>query len=184
MLYNLANAYERLGDYRKASLALEVYLPHAPAASQPQLQERMERLHQQADRKKAQEDAHQRALEEAALAQEEVATVPVTRAVGYGALVAATASLGVGTGYVISAAARRRATLQDCVEVGTNVYCDTASESGLEQVRNRAITGYSLLAFGALAAGLGTYLIVISTPSQEKLELGVGWGTLDLRGEF
>ncbi len=152
MLFNLANAHERLGNYSEASVALRGYIPHSPDTQRRALERRLKRFEALAEQKEA------AAVEAEAAAKE----FPVDRAIGIGLLTLGGAGLVTGTAFAISAANTRSDLKDICVEGANGQLCPSDAESLLNRDKTYSLVAdLSFIAGAALAAG-GFYLIVRS----------------------
>lgn len=175
LLFNLANAYERLARYREALDSLQAYLPHAPFHEQAQVRARIASLEQRAAEAPA--TAPRRSGSDDTL-------LALGVAVGAGGLV-----LGVG-GIVMGALAldARGRAQAGCASADGVTLCDASARDALEEDSLFAlladigiVTGGVALAAGVVLAilgltaerGGGTAVVPWLAPRADGGELGV-----------
>ncbi len=175
MLFNLANAHERLGNYSEASVALRGYIPHSPESQRRALERRLKRFEALAEQKQA------AAVEAEAAAKE----FPVDRAIGIGLLTLGGAGLVTGTAFAISAANARSDLKDICVEGESGQLCPSEAESLLNRDKTYSLVAdLSFIAGAALAAG-GFYLVVRSGDDDGgEIRASAAPGGLLLGGNF
>jgi hypothetical protein len=112
------------------------------------------------------------------VAPAEDSSMPSRRVVGF-ALVGAGGVLLVTSAVSGMAALSAKSELDDSCEPG----CPPSLEDELDSFRTNRTLSYATLALGAVSLGAGGYLLW-STPSGSSAELGVGLGSLRVRGRF
>lgn len=129
LLFNLANAYERLGDYASALQALRDYERAAPAGERPTLERRLASLESRARSAAARSEAERaRARLEAASASESVSLEPPGLSTAL--FVASALALGSGATFaILQGQARARLTSELC----TGFVCRTEARSTLDE---------------------------------------------------
>ncbi len=167
MLFNLANAYERLGKYLEASFALQSYLPHAPLATQPKLQRRMVRLKQRAE-----EAAQQKAellgsptTAGAPVPPVQEQPIPLVRVAGVGLVTLGVAGIIAGTAFGISALKTRNQLKEQCQD-GRRL-CPPESETLIRRDRAHSLVADVALIGGAALSAAGIYLLLKKTETTE-----------------
>jgi hypothetical protein len=152
MLFNLANAHERLGNYSEASVALRGYIPHSPESQRAALEKRLARFEALAAQK-----------EQATLKAETAARdFPVDRAVGIGLLTLGGAGLVTGTVFAISAANTRSELSDVCQEGQNGQLCPADAETLLDRDKTYSLVADISFIVGAAMAASGLYLVVRS----------------------
>ena len=178
LLYNIGNAYERLGDFANSRRYLDQYRAFAPEKEREALSRRIQALDQR------QREKEQREREAAAAngttggttsPQPPTGTQPVTPPADtnppkkeriYGpAAIALTAGvalgLGLGIGFGITAAKQKQSALDGCSDVDGKLLCSTSSEDFLAKRKlNALVADISFAVAGAAAIGLVTVLVL------------------------
>ena len=184
MLFNLANAHERLGNYERASVALRGYIPHSPVEHRPALERRLERFEQLAQSKRTKDEKTAEVVKEL---QENPRPFPVTRTVGIGLLTLGGASLVTGTGFAISAAGARSKLNESC-ETGTSGrLCRADTEQTLSRDKAHSLVADIAWIAGAGLAITGTYLLIVSKKKERekvRMQVELGPGRVLLEGAF
>ncbi len=177
LLYNIGNAYERLGDFGNARRYLDQYRAFAPEKEREALSRRIQTLDQ---RQREKEQKERDAAAAAAVEKNNTPAQPVTttpadpgkRDAGaakrdpiYGpAAIALTAGvvigLGLGVGFGIKANGEKKTALDGCMD-GANdaLFCSTASQDALDKRKTSALVadiGFAVA--GAAAIGLITVI--------------------------
>lgn len=194
-LFNIGNAYERLGNLKEALKHFEQYRPLAAKHEQADLDSRMEGLRTriaeqdriEADRK-AQEDAARKA-EEDRKRREEWERRQKAKGSGLIPIIGWTA-VGVGGAAVIAgvvmdavAASKRPDEAQACTDAAGRLLCRDAQRDDIESSNTLAIAGdVTWIAGSVFAAGGATILILHATG---VLKVGAGsdgdeWGWLNI----
>jgi tetratricopeptide (TPR) repeat protein len=200
LLFNLGNAYERMGEYDRAADALRRYLESPRARDREAVMMRIDRL-EEAHRRRQEERSRQEAVdaggdgddEEPALTGE----VDLGGPAGGGDAARATWWLGAGGaavagglifGLVSHSAGNRAAGL--CSDFDGERLCPDSARSALSRERGFAIAADMTTVLGLSAAGVGGYLLwkqrrgepergLSIAPTALPGALGVG-----VRGEF
>lgn len=147
LLYNMANAMERLGRWEEAMDLLNRYRAYAPADERDVLDRRIRNI-------------ERRAVEQevvAAAVRPEAARVPLVP-VALGATAAV--GLGVGAGFAGVALAARAEAAERCVAVDGERYCPADAADALARDRRASAVADVALAVGTVAGatGLGIWL--------------------------
>lgn len=184
MLFNLANAHERLGNYSEASVALRGYIPHSPEADRPALERRLERFEAMAKKRRDDTEETVRTVKEL---QENPRPFPVKRAVGIGLVTLGGAAIITGTGFAISAGAARSDLSDLCQKEGSSRLCPAEAEQTLMRDKTHSLIADVSWATGAVLAAVGVYLVVYEdekpAPSTE-VKAGVSGNGVWLGGTF
>ena len=181
LLYNIGNAYERLGDFANSRRYLDQYRAFAPEKEREALSRRIQALDQR------QRDKEQKEREAAAAAEparkpveppptvtREPSTPPAPAAPAkkdriYGpAAVALTAGvavgLGLGVGFGVAASQQKNEALDGCSKAGDELYCSAVSKGLLDaRKRNALVADIGFAIAGAAAIGLITVLVLKAT---------------------
>jgi tetratricopeptide (TPR) repeat protein len=163
---SIANAYERLGQARKAREYLAKWRDVAPPDEHTLLDARLKNLDERVAREDAIEaaraaaEAKRRKEQEAREAQKKEdqssASVPGLVLVGAGAGV-----IAVGVTFGVIASARRPDTSTACVPAGERQVCSESVRDGISSSTKLAAAGDVLWIVGAGAAAAGTTLILL-----------------------
>jgi len=179
LLYNIGNAYERLGDFANSRRYLDQYRAFAPEKEREALSRRIQALDQR------QREKEQRDREAAAKAANNPNTVgpqptpqpttppadtpPAKKDRVFGpAAIALTAGvavgLGIGIGFGATAAKQKQSALDGCADAGGTLYCSAASEDYLAKRKlNALVADIGFAVAGAAAIGLITVVALKAT---------------------
>ena len=178
LLYNIGNAYERLGDFANSRRYLDQYRAFAPEKEREALSRRIQALDQ---RQREKEQKEREAARDPANDPNKVnpqpgpGTQPVTPPVDqtpakkeriYGpAAIALTAGvalgLGLGVGFGVTAMKQRQSALDGCSDNGGSLYCSTVSEDFLAKRKlNALVADIGFAVAGVAAIGLITVLVL------------------------
>lgn len=176
MLFNLANAHERLGNYAEATVALRGYIPHSPESQREALEKRLKRFEALVAQKQA------AALEAEAAAKE----FPVDRAIGIGLLTLGGAGIITGTAFAISAAGARSDLEDICVEGTQGRLCPAEAESLLNRDKTYSLVADLSFIAGAALTASGLYLVIRSGKDDEggEIRASAAPGGLLIGGNF
>jgi tetratricopeptide (TPR) repeat protein len=174
LLYNIANAQERLGLLREALENLRYYLEDAPADERPVLERRIRGLEDRVRRQQAEEarrqEEQQRVAEAAARAavaqvgagrmQGPIHAGPKPPVLGYTLVGLGGAAVVTGVVFGVLALGARADAAEGCTEAGGATLCTAATRDALS-----TDTTFSLLAdvgviAGVALAAVGVYLVV------------------------
>ena len=178
MLFNLANAYERMGKYLEASFALRSYLPHAPEAAKEKLARRVERLTERAREKEAARNAPTEDRKQASLPQ---APVPLDRVAGITMITLGIAGTITGVAFGVSALQTRADIKKQCQD--SRRLCPLESEALIQRDRTHSLVADISLIGGGLLTVAGIYLVVRKTKTSE-VRLEPGFSGAYLGGTF
>ncbi len=188
LLYNIGNAYERLGDFANSRRYLDQYRAFAPEKERDVLARRIQAL----DQRQLEKERREREAAAAATKPEEPAkpAAPVGQPVepkpieptpppakpdrvfgpGAIALTAVTAvGLGVGIGFGVKALSTKRAALDSCMMAGDRLLCSDTSSALIDSRRTQALVadiGFAVA--GAAAIGLITVIAIKATRKQKS----------------
>lgn len=179
LLFNIANAYERLGRYEEALLYLNQYAPSAPEHQQHIVLKRIRALEQRAEERRNEDRAGTpappaRAATEGASGSELPATVypealdtssasestgrpPL---LGYAIGGAGLVAIGVGTAFGISASSLRSDAEAQCRNNGDVLLCPSSARDSLSNADGRALVADIAWGLGLAAVGVGIYLVL------------------------
>jgi tetratricopeptide (TPR) repeat protein len=174
---SIANAWERLGDAKKARDHLAKWREAAPPDERDLLDARLKNLDARVQReeeaaRKAAEDAARREAEAKATAdaaKQKPSWVPgAILAGGGGALLIAGLTLdGVAKG--------KRPASDACKASGGQTYCLGTASSAIKSSNTMAIAGDVLWITGAAAAATGGVLLVVLRPKTQRAPEATGW---------
>lgn len=174
MLFNLANTFERLGNYSAASVALRGYIPHSPPAQRAALEKRLERFEQLAqDKELADENAHKASQE-----------FPVRQTVGIGLLTLGGAALITGTAFAISDGKTRKNLDEICVEGELGRLCPEDAEMDLQQDKTYSIVADVSFAAGAILTAAGLYVVLHRSDETGEVRATATPGGFLIGGKF
>jgi len=163
---NIGNAYERLGNARKAREYLKKWRAVAPSEEHGILDARIKNL----DARVAQDDeveAARKAKEEKAKRERDEALRRAEQPKGPGISVPALALMGGGGAAVIAGvvldivAFTQRPASTDCTDNKGSTLCLTSTKDPIKSSNRLAITGDVLWIVGAAAAGAGLALVIL-----------------------
>lgn len=182
LLYDMANALERLGRYEEALHRLNQYVPSAPDHQRATVLKRIRSLEARAEEQRRRERAERAASApsspeasgargptaapgplaaapagDAAQPPSEAGSAPILGyALGGGGL----ASIGVGVVFGILASSARSDAEAQCVDSGSGLLCPTSIESKLSTADSRALVADLAIGVGLVAVGVGAYLVL------------------------
>jgi|GEM_PF-1394839 len=185
MLFNLANAHDRLGNYSEAGVALRGYIPHAPKSQRAKLERRLQRFERLA---KEQRERIENTPQPAAVAPQApppaVEPFPIDRVAGVGLITLGGASVIAGIGFAVSANGARKKLDEQCHEGAKGRLCPAKSEVYLDRDKAHSLVADLAFVGGAALAVAGTYLVIRSTRTGEEVGAGIGVNSLCLKGTF
>lgn len=179
LLYNMANAHERLGEYEKALDKLRKFLPHASKSQQSLLEKRMRSLEMRLDEQRA---AAEKQPEPSAVPPPPVeqpkqappdsgVTVngePAPPLLGYGLV--GLGALGVGLGaYFGMQALDARSTAEDRCPGGR---CTADAQDAIDRDKRNSLLADISLGAGIVSATVGVYIILTHDDSGRETEAG------------
>jgi len=190
LLFNIANAHERLGEYSEAIEVLNRYRAFATEEERESISRRMRNL----ERLQAEQEEKIAAAQPAPAPQPvqvtpvQPAPVPATPAptekkangrVIAGAALIGVGIAGIGTGVALGLTSTAAAARLDnhCTE---DQLCLRGAENDLNTNRDTALFADLSFGVGAVAA-IGGVILLVSKP---KAQLRVGWNSLEYRGSF
>ncbi len=162
LLFNMANAHERLGQFAEAKTALERYLPEAGSRTElvrkriAGLEERIRKLEKQ---RRAEAQRRKRELAAASTPEDTVSRPWL----GYALLGVGAVSLGVGTYFAFGASSARQDADELCV--GDPAVCPRAAEEALSRDRRDSVLADVGWGVGLTAAVVGLYLVLTHDPA-------------------
>jgi hypothetical protein len=186
LLFNIANAYERLGRYEEALLYLNQYAPSAPEHQQHVVLKRIRALEQRAEERRDQDRRREseatpplappaRAPEGASPSTAAGGTLPATAypepdaateatgrppLLGYAIGGAGLLAIGVGTAFGISASSSRSDAESQCRDNGDVLLCPASARDALSAADSRALVADIAWGLGLAAVGVGVYLVL------------------------
>ena len=171
LLFNVGNAYERLGDYRNAAKYLGEYVNTPRARDVVSVRERIRRLEAAAVEQERSEQAKQQAVPEAAVTEPSPSAVRAKRGrnpatwwfVGSGV----TAAGAIGMGLLAVNAGKSAA--RDCSD-GARPVCRDSASSALTQEKVFAISADIFAVATVVTAGVGIYLLFQGDDEEQRPE--------------
>lgn len=177
LLYNIGNAYERLGDFANSRRYLDQYRAFAPEKEREALSRRIQAL----DQRQREKEQKEREAAAAAAAENKPAqpqpqpdTTPVQQekpkkdpVFGPAAIVltaGVAVGLGLGIGFGVKASGEKQKALDGCMDSGGSLFCSDASQDALAKRKTSALVadiGFAVA--GAAAIGLITVLVLKAT---------------------
>ena len=178
LLYNIANAQERLGLLREALDNLRYYLEDAPDDERPVIERRIRGLEDRVARQEREEQERRADQQNIARTAAEAAAAAAVRD-GRGRaepsgpappILGWTLSIGGAalavTGIVFGALAlgARGGAAELCSDVGENTFCPNSAESALSRDRTFSLLADIGIIAGIAAASVGVYLVLTHDP--------------------
>jgi tetratricopeptide (TPR) repeat protein len=172
LLYDIANAYERLGQYEEALHYLNQYAPSAPEHQRHIVLKRIRSLEQRAEERRQREGPGSGPLAAAPLAD---TSSPVAGSVSSGLeeepgppppylayAIGGAGVLGIGAGLVLGLSAQQARSDAEaaCVDNGSGVFCPASARDTLSSARHRAVAADIAWGLGLAALGVGVYLVL------------------------
>ncbi|MCB9677811.1 MAG: hypothetical protein H6737_22095 [Alphaproteobacteria bacterium] len=186
ILFNIANAYERMGDIQKALDQLFRYKVYAKADERDQIERRIRMLEAKLDETPEPQPKPDPVVPDPTPVPKPDKP-PKTKS-GGGAPVAAIAlmgggvvALGAGGTLGLMSSSAKKTALASCVESGESLYCSSDAETALKRHRTTAVLADVGFAVGTLAAGTG---VVLLATSGGKANLTVGLNRVELSGRW
>ncbi len=179
LLYNMAQAMERIGQWDQALAALEDYHLDAEDAELPALESRIAQLKSRIAERDAAAAAAAAAAAQPVVIQEPRSGPPP----GAWALFA-TGAVGVGVGSVFGGQAlgARSEWTGACLEEASGLICPTGAEEAWVRDNRSSLIADIGWVVGAGGAGAGLVVTLIGRPEPVALQAGPGW--LGLRGHW
>jgi len=178
LLYNIANAQERLGQWRAALETLNRYRVYAPAEERDRLDRRIANLERRLEEQAAPQPAVVPApVEGVAMEPESSVVVPWggVALLGGGAL-----ALGGGSLFAIQAVNARERAAAYCVDGEAGVLCSSAASADLRADTRNALLADGLFVVGLLGVGFGTKVLL----SHPGVSVTVGTGHIHVLRVF
>lgn len=184
MLFNLANAHERLDNYSEASLALRGYIPHAPASNRDALEKRLARLEDLA-REARTKSSRPAAPVVLRTEPENRSPVRLSTSVGIGLLTLSGAGLITGTAFAISAANSRAKLKDECEDGETGRLCPPDSESLIDRDEAHSLVADVAFISSAALGATGLYLVLHKSKKKgNEVRASFSPGSLQVGGSF
>jgi tetratricopeptide (TPR) repeat protein len=179
LLYNMANAHERLGEYDKALEKLRLFLPHASSSQQKLIEKRIQSLQIRWDDQVAAEEKAKAAARTPG--QESTAPDPKPEAqadpvegkapppyLGYALAGVGALGLGLGTYFGMQALDARSKADEGCPDVGGVRRCTSDARDSIDRDKSNALMADVSFAVGIASAAVGVWLILThETATQE-----------------
>jgi tetratricopeptide (TPR) repeat protein len=176
LLFNLANAYERLGQYEEALRALRDYAPAAPKDDRERIAARLKTLEERAEERRSRAEKEKAVATPAPApapaetkpsepAPEEPASKPPILA--YTLLGVGAVGVGVGVFFGVQAMGAKSDAEEQCGGASGN-FCRASAQGSIDDASSRALIADIAFAAGAVAAGAGVVLLLTHRGSNEK----------------
>jgi tetratricopeptide (TPR) repeat protein len=171
LLYDIANALERLGRYEEALRYLNDYAPSAPEHQRHIVLKRIRSLEARSEEQRragrsSAELAAPPVNAKAVVAPPRTAGEPAERpsppVLGYVIGGAGLVSIGAGVVLGLSASSARDEAEGQCVNNGAQTLCPASAEDALSRGRHRALAADIAWGVGIVAVGIGVYLVLDS----------------------
>ncbi len=177
LLYNIANAQERAGDWDEAVVTLERYLPHAYEAERGRIETRIESLKRRVARLREMREREAQGLR------------PQPRELGGPLLMSATAALlGGGIALSILAKGARDDLDSDCENVDGRQICMAGVRDSADRDLRMSVGADVLFIAAAGTFALGLWQLLKKDEDDELLEIEAGAsptaGMVRIRGQF
>ena len=188
LLFNIANALERLGRYDEARSRLGEYVPHAPEAQREALRRRMLSLDVRARQRR--QELLARVEREVAKAAASSSTQPVpttqplsampqpveadgtsTPVLGYSLLGVGAAGIAVGAVFGVLANSDHSEAEEQCATNGDRRLCPVSARTALDNERSNAGLADLSIGIGVAAAAVGAYLVLTNDVGEELSRL-------------
>lgn len=169
LLFNMANAMERLGRWREAMDLLNRYRAYAPAEEREILDRRIRNI----ERRLAEQSPEPAPVTlppptEPPPERRKVAVVPL--ALGAVSVV----GLGAGTAFGLGALDARVEARELCVEGGADRWCTTEAEAALDADRRLSALADAFLGVGVVSGAVGLGVVLVDGPSG-PVPAGLRW---------
>ncbi len=194
LLFNVANAYERLGAYRKAADALRRYLPDAKPDEAVLLRKRIARLDERAEVREREQ------AELASLRERDCPVCPVvppakpersSRLVSYGLLGAGVVAVSTGVVFGVVARDAHGDAQAGCRDSGL---CPESAQSDIDRERRFSLMADVSIGLGVVAVAAGVYTTLRASARDERAErrermvvapaAGPSWAGVGIAGSF
>lgn len=167
LLFNIANAYERLGQLEEALQALQRFAPDAPEHQRATVNTRIssieERLREQDEARRAEAEVELRVAPPADVAPEpapRASSSSAAKPVGIVFIALGTAAVGGG----LAAALLARSSRENLDEACMGSLCPASASDDFDAERRRALAA-DILLFGGGALVVGGIIALIASPS-------------------
>lgn len=174
LLYNMANAHERLGEYEKALDKLRKFLPHASSGQQKLLEKRMQSLQMRLDAQLA-EEASKKDEPKAEAKDEPKAEAkddqsgddaltlngePPPPYLGYALVGVGALGLGLGTYFGMQALSARSDAEDACPDVNGARRCTTDAQDAIDRDQSNSLMADISVGAGIASAAVGIWIIL------------------------
>lgn len=170
LLYNIANAQERLGLLREALDNLRVYSEDAPDDERPVLERRIRGLEDRLGRQEREETERRADQEQMARSAAEQAAAavrpgsepsgPAPPILGWTLTIGGSALIVIGVVFGVLALGARSDAGALCTDVGESTFCPSSAASALSSDGTYSLLADLSVILGAAAAAFGIYLVL------------------------
>ena len=175
LLFNLGNAYERLGRYGEAAEALDRYLPDAKPSEQDIVEKRIDNLRRRA--KAEQQDKPppppppppvRKKARQAAQPSGHPKSESSSPTLGYALLGVGGGALVIGGVFGGLALGARSTEKPNCANAAGGRFCTADAESSITRDKRYSLIADVGFGVGVVAAGVGAYLVLTSHRGKEQ----------------
>jgi tetratricopeptide (TPR) repeat protein len=200
LLFNIANALERMGRYEEALFHLRQYRASAPAELRERVDKRIAYLEERIARSEPATDprpdpdpaasagVNPQADTEPSAILETSPRDHTWRTVGYGLAGVGVAGLVVGTVFALDFDSAKKDASGQCATSEGSTLCPEAARNALARQDDRALWADVTLGAGALLLGVGAYLVIDDATSERptavRVSAGPLGGSLEVVGRF
>jgi tetratricopeptide (TPR) repeat protein len=202
LLFNIANALERMGRYEEALFHLRRYAASAPAELRERIDKRIAYLEERIARGEPAPGAGSASAQQAAASdglnpQADAGPSPTPepppvdhtlRTVGYGLAGVGVAGLVVGTVFALNFDSAKKDASGQCTSSEGSTLCPEAARDALARQDDRSLWADVTLGAGALLLGVGAYLVIDDATSERptavRVSAGPLGGSLQVVGRF
>lgn len=181
LLYNMANAHERLGEYDKAVEKLRLFLPHASSSQQKLLEKRIQSLQIRWDEQVAAEEraksAKQVTNEQPTAPQPEpddriepVEGKTSAPYLGYALAGVGAVGLGLGTYFGMQALDARSKAEEGCPDVGGVRRCTSEARDSIDRDKSQSLMADVSFGVGIASAAVGVWLILTHDGTTQEID--------------
>ncbi len=184
LLYNMANAHERLGQYQKAVDKLQRYLPYASSAQRDLIEKRIARLQERLEEQRAKipdpppekieeepdEPQQPEVKESSASIKTEDLDSSSPSYLGYTLVGVGALGLGVGGYFGLQALDARSSAKKNCLKTEGGQRCTTDAQDAVDRDKNNSLLADVSMGAGLASAAIGIYLILTHDDQTRETE--------------
>lgn len=181
LLYNMANAHERLGEYDKAVEKLRLFLPYASSSQEKLIEKRIQSLQIRWDEKVAAEEKARAAdpsgVQKTTTTEPEpedqadpVEGKPSPPYLGYALAGVGALGLGLGTYFGMQALDARSTADEGCPDVGGVRRCTADARDSIDRDKSNSLMADVSFGVGIASAAVGVWLILTHETSTREVD--------------